>query len=179
MSNSIQDLKQLLSEAEVWDKTMEFKRWDFIKKENSTDTNLYFVDEGCIRVYFTEEAHEHSLYFGYEGSLISALDSFLSGNPSSLCIQCINKTKVRVISKTTFKAFLRQNSVASNLWMEALSELSLWHLEREKDLLIQSPKERYERILKRQPLLLQKVPHKYIASYLRISPETLSRILNS
>ncbi len=52
-------------------------------------------------------------------------------------------------------------------------------LEREKDILIHSPRKRYERVLKRSPQLFQEIPHKYIASYLRMSPETLSRIKKS
>lgn len=179
MSSSIQKLKQCLSEADVWDRELLLNRWEFIKKADSIDTNLYFIEEGCIRVYFTEGSYEHSMYFGYDGSLISALDSFLSGKVSSLIIQSINKTKVKVISKATFQDFIQNNEQAFQLWQNAMSDLSLWQLEREKDLLINSPKLRYERILSRQPLLLQKVPHKYIASYLRISPETFSRILNS
>ncbi len=51
--------------------------------------------------------------------------------------------------------------------------------EREIDLLTQSPQERIERIRKRSPQVFQEIPHKYIASYLRMSPETLSRLLNS
>ena len=52
-------------------------------------------------------------------------------------------------------------------------------LEREKDILISSPHTRYERVLKRSPQVFQYVPHKYIASYLRMSPETLSRLKKS
>ncbi len=49
-------------------------------------------------------------------------------------------------------------------------------MEREQDLLINSPEERYRRVLKRSPQLFQEVPHKYIAAYLRMPPETLSRV---
>lgn len=177
--SAIERLKLKLSEAKIWTKELDFKRWEYLKESDTTDTNLYFIEEGCLRVYFREEASEHVLYLGYKGSLISALDSFLSEKKSSLVIQCIHKTKAKVVAKENFLAFIKKDQEASLLWQEVLSELSLWHLEREKDLLIQSPKSRCERILSRQPLLFQEVPHKYIASYLRISPETLSRILNS
>ncbi|CAM1344289.1 Crp/Fnr family transcriptional regulator [Tenacibaculum amylolyticum] len=179
MLDSIQNLKQNLSKAAIWDKELQLHRWDEIKRANTIDTNLYFIEEGCVRVYFTENTYEHSLYFGYEGSLISALDSFFSEKPSSLIIQCLQKTRVKVISKTTFYEYIKNYEIAETLWQKALGDLSVWHLEREKDLLIKSPKLRYQRVLERQPLLLQNVPHKYIASYLNISPETFSRIQNS
>ena len=177
--NSIESLKQKLSEAHIWEASHTFQRWDYLKREDSANTNLYFIDEGCVRVYFKEGEYEHSLYFGYKNSLISALDSFLSENTSPILIQCLQKTTVRIISKSKFNQFIKEDSVAFNLWLEALSELNQFQLEREKDLLIQSPRLRYNRVLSRQPLLFQYVPHKYIASYLRMTPETLSRILNS
>ncbi|MCH5717306.1 cyclic nucleotide-binding domain-containing protein [Niabella hibiscisoli] len=57
-----------------------------------------------------------------------------------------------------------------------LEGLVVQQIEREKDLLIQSPRERYERVLKRSPQLFQEVANKYIAAYLRMSAETLSRL---
>ncbi len=163
----------------MWDDEIVLNRSDYIKRADTTDTNLYFIESGCARVYITEDANEHSLYFGYNGSLISALDSFLSDKPSPLVIQCINKTRVHIISKTTFWNFMNENKEISTVWQEVLSELSLWHIEREKNLLISSPSKRYNNELLKHPLLFQHVPHKYIASYLRMAPETLSRILNS
>jgi lipocalin len=52
-------------------------------------------------------------------------------------------------------------------------------IEREKDILTASPRERYLRVLKRSPQLFQEIPDKYIANYLRMSPETLSRMKKS
>ena len=52
-------------------------------------------------------------------------------------------------------------------------------MERERDILTSSPLERYNRVLKRSPLLFQEIPNKYIADYLRMTPETLSRIKKS
>ena len=62
---------------------------------------------------------------------------------------------------------------------QLLKELMATFYEREVDLLTSSPAERLERVRKRSPQLFQEVPHKYIASYLRMSPETLSRMLKS
>lgn len=176
---SIQRLKLRLSEEKIWEKHLSLNRWDYIKEGNSINTNLYFIESGCVHVYFPENDIEHSMYFGFEGSLISDLSSFLTAKKSILKIQCIRKTEAKVISKSKLNEFIQHDPGMSNLWIEALSELSVWHIEREKDLLYNSPKERIQRVLSRQPQLFQKVPHKYIASYLRMSPESLSRIYKS
>ncbi|MNY67885.1 hypothetical protein D3C86_2055530 [compost metagenome] len=65
------------------------------------------------------------------------------------------------------------------LWIKILENLAVQQLEREIDLLKNSPKERYERVLKRSPQLFQESPNRHIANYLRMSPETLSRLKKS
>lgn len=64
-------------------------------------------------------------------------------------------------------------------WVNVLQTLSLQQLDREIDLLTTSPKARYERVLERSPRLFQEIPHRYIANYLRMTPETLSRLKKS
>lgn len=176
---AIQLLKQRLNEKKKWEKQLSLNRWDFIKQENSINTNLYYIEEGCVHAYFSENKNERSMYFGFEGSLITDLSSFLTSKKSALNIRCIKKTKAKVISRIKLNEFIQNDPEVSKLWIGVLSELSLWHIEREMDLLHKSPTTRFQRILSRQPRLLQHVPHKYIASYLGMSPESLSRIHKS
>ncbi len=65
------------------------------------------------------------------------------------------------------------------LWNQVMEALIIQQFERECDLLIQAPQIRFKRVQERSPRLFQEVPLKYIASYLRMTPETLSRIQNS
>jgi hypothetical protein len=74
---------------------------------------------------------------------------------------------------------MRSNPENMKLWINILEDLVLQQIEREKDLLINSPRERYERVLKRSPKLFQEIPNRHIANYLRMSPETLSRLKKS
>lgn len=66
-----------------------------------------------------------------------------------------------------------------NLWNFILKDLIFQQMERERDLLTSSPFERYRRVLERSPQLFQEIPNRYIASYLRMTPETLSRMKKS
>lgn len=86
---------------------------------------------------------------------------------------------MRVTTKKTFTEFINSSNDNLKLWSGILEDLVLQQIEREKDLLIHSPKERYERVLKRSPQLFQEIPNKHIANYLRMSAETLSRLKNS
>jgi len=66
-----------------------------------------------------------------------------------------------------------------SFYLTSLEQLAAQQMERELDLLTSSPHERMQRVLKQSPQVFQEIPAKYIASYLRMTPETLSRILNS
>ena len=163
---------------ELSEKTIIINRNEFLKVKDSIDTNIYFVESGSLRIFVLDEYEEQIIRFGYKENLIVSLDCFLAGNTSNLFIQAIKKSVIKVITKQQFEHFL-ETEANRNLWIKILENLVVQQMEREIDILTNSPKERYERVLKRSPQLFQEIPNKYIASYLRMSPETLSRLKKS
>lgn len=160
----------------LFEKTAVFGRGSYLKRAGSVDTNIYFIQSGSVYAFIMDGGEERIIRFGYEGNIIVPLDSFLTEQPSDMYIQAIKRTSVKIISKSLFQKFIQQNEVRAALWATILEDLVIQQMEREKDLLIQSPVERYKRVLKRSPQLFQQIPNKYIASYLRMSAETLSRL---
>ncbi|MBL6447776.1 Crp/Fnr family transcriptional regulator [Fulvivirga sp. 29W222] len=177
--NLISHLHDKIDTAGLWEDYPELSRNEHLKVRGSTDTRLYYVVSGTLRVYVIDEFEEHTIRFGYQGSIIAALDSFITGKPSDFYIQALKKTELKMIPKTTYMEFVQSNAENLQLWHDILEQMVYQQMERERDLLTSSPLERYERVLKRSPQLFQEVPHKYIASYLRMTPETLSRIKKS
>ncbi|MDQ0065291.1 Crp/Fnr family transcriptional regulator [Chryseobacterium lathyri] len=171
-------IQKLLNSGLHWEKK-EFKRNDFLKVSGSTDTDIYFVENGSVRIFMMDESEERIIRFGYTGNIIVSLDSFLSGKPSDFYIQAIKKSTVKIATKKDFYSFIQSGEENLKFWTGILEDLVLQQIEREKDLLTHSPKERFERVLKRSPKLFQEVPNKYIANYLRMTPETLSRLKKS
>ena len=153
-------------------------RNEFLKKSGSADRNVYYVVQGSLKVFISEGDEDQIIRFGYAGNLIAALDSYLTGKPSALFIQAIKQTTVKVIAKEEVDHFLQEED-NKMLWIQMLEALVLQQMEREIDILTVSPQERYDRVLQRSPQLFQEVPHKHIASYLRMTPETLSRLKKS
>lgn len=170
------DLITFLEKENLWKEIKTYKRNEFIKHENTIDTNLYFIKEGSVRVFISHEDEEKIIRFGYKNSIITALDSFLTGHNSIFNIQAIKKTTVYVIDKKTIDELRSKHTFINDIWNKNMEELALQQIEREIDILTNSPKERYLRVLKRSPQLFQEIPNRHIASYLRMSPETLSRI---
>ena len=163
---------------ELPQKEITIERNEFLKVKGSIDTNVYYIESGSLRIFVLSEYEEQIIRFGYKENLIVSLDSFLSNKPSDLFIQAIKKSVIKVISKQQFDTFLETED-NRKLWTKILADLVIQQMEREIDILTNSPKERYERVLKRSPQLFQEIPNRHIANYLRMSAETLSRLKKS
>ncbi len=176
---TIDILQKKIEVLALWDDEVTLERNHFLKVSGSIDTNLYYVVSGSLRMYTISDYEEHTIRFGYQGSFIAALDSFITQQPSLYYIQALKKTQLKVISKSAFDQFIQHQPEHLQLWNALLGALVVDLLEREQDILMSSPLERYKRVLKRSPQLFQEIPHKYIAAYLRMTPETLSRLKKS
>lgn len=175
--NPLSQLINLLNSE--WEKEVDLKRGDFLVNKGDKNANLYLVKEGSLRVFIDDETEEHTIRFGYKNSIITALDYFLTQKPTDFYIQALKKTTLKVISKEKFNYLISSNKDFESVWFKLLESFVHQQMEREVDLITYSPQKRFERVLKRSPQVFQEIPRKYIASYLRMTPETLSRILKT
>lgn len=176
MNNLISEL--LLHDA-LWTSTRIIERNDFVIKPGEIERHIYLVEEGALRVFFLTEFEENTIRFGYKNSIITSLPSFFNEQPSIFYIQAIRKCKIRVMEKSTFLSFIDEKQERIAQYSQFLESLVIQQIEREIDILTFSPVERLNRVQERSPQLFQEIPSKYIASYLRMTPETLSRIRKS
>ena len=156
-----------------------FSKGDFLIREGETERNVYLIESGLVRVFLLSEFEEQTIRFGYKGSIINSLASFIKDRPSEFYIDALRKTSLIALSKDVFKRLVNEDVDSLRSYSLMIETLITQQIEREIDLLTASPTERLDRVLKRSPNLFQEVPLKYIASYLRMTPETLSRIRNS
>ena len=177
--DSMNLLKLKIEKSALPKTTVELKRNDILKHSDTVDTNLYLIKSGSLRVYNVINGVEHCLYFGFKGSAITATDSFFGEKTSNYIIQAIKRSKVEVVSKEDFMQFINSEKENLLLWQNILVEIIQHHIQRAHDLFEISSEERFNRLIQRAPYLFQEIPHKYIASYLRMSPETLSRLQKS
>lgn len=169
----------LFEQYGLWEKEIELSRYDYLKLAGETNTNLYYMISGSARIYLLEEGEEQTIRLGYKNNLIAAMDSFVSQGPTPMYLQVLKKSKLKVMSRGRLMDFVFSDATYTKMWCNFL-ELGIYQqMEREQDLLTTAPLERYKRVLKRSPQVFQEIPDKYIASYLRMTPETLSRIKKS
>lgn len=163
----------------IWEGERLVARNEFLAVPNTIDTNIYYIEEGSLRVCLVSEEDDITIRFGYPGNFFGTLDAFLSGLPTKFGIKAIKRSRVKVLGKERFMLFLREDAEHLQLWQNMLMGIILDQGERELDLLTSTPHERYQRVLQRSPQLFQLVPGRYIASYLRMTPETFTRIKKS
>lgn len=172
----LKNLLQQIEEQGLWERSVGLSRNEYLKVSGSTDTNVYFVQSGSLRVFVVDEEEEQTIRFAYSGEVVGALDSFISEGPSPLYIQALKSSQIKMIGKKAFLALVESSAENLQHWQIILQQLVYQQMERERDLLTSSPQERYRRVLARSPRLFQEIPNRHIASYLRMTPETLSRI---
>ena len=177
--NPLEQLRQEIEALDLWEDSLQLSRNEYLKVSGSIDTNLYYITGGSLRIFVIDEEEEHTIRFAYEGDFIAALDCFVTEKPSDLYIQALRKTEVKIIGKKVFLSFIESSPENISRWNMILQHLVYQQMQRERDLLTSSPVERYKRVLERSPRLFQEISNKYIASYLRMTPETLSRIKKS
>jgi len=162
---------------EFWNKHKRLKSKEIALNFNQQDSNLYFVKEGCVRLFVIDKNGEQiNLGFGYENSLITCFQTFIEGKPSLMSIEAIFDTELIAIAKADLMRLIHANSEIA-FWYQSMLEYTLTgHIQRQVELLTLKPHERYSVFIKRSGHLINRIPLKYIASYLMMKPETLSRI---
>lgn len=164
---------------DILKKKIVLKRNEYLKLPGKVDSNIYFIESGSLKISIENEDSEQIIRFGYDGNIIVSLDSFITGKASDFSIQAIKKTELWQADKKDFFQKVYSSPENMKIYIQIIENLILQQMERERDLLIESPKERYLRVFKRNPKLFQIIPNKHIANYLRMSPETYSRLKKS
>ncbi|MGF1533789.1 MAG: Crp/Fnr family transcriptional regulator [Bernardetiaceae bacterium] len=156
---------------------MTLPRQAFLVQPGLPSLSVYYVLEGAMRVFWlSEEGEEHTIRFAYPPDVFGDIFSFFDGQPAIYHIQALRKTELRAIRRKDFWMCIESDPQLRYGYQCFLEELIKGQLEREMDLLTRSPALRYARVLTRNPEVFRQIPHKYIAAYLRMSPETLSRL---
>lgn len=153
-----------------------FKKKEFLLQEGKICNKITFVNNGIMRLFYTVEGVENTIQFFFGESWYTDYASFLTGLPTIENMQALEESEVVQIKKNdlyelyhTMPIFEKVGRIfAENAYL-SVSQLNQMKTNEE-------PEVRYINLLKTRPELVQQIPQHYIASYLGIKPETLSRI---
>lgn len=147
-------------------------------QEGAIARKIYFIKQGCLRMWFNKEGKDITLQFFFENQSVASIESFLSGKPSHFTLESIEPTCMYSLSKENFELLQQLFPLVKEGFQEVVQQrfgnYAHLFLSRIKD----TPRERYEDLLHNHPEIVKRVPQHYIASYLGITPISLSRIRN-
>jgi CRP-like cAMP-binding protein len=137
---------------------------------------MNFVVNGLVRQYFYKGRTEVVTVLAREGELISASASFLSGEPSNYFVETLEPTTLLSLAREDLEEVYRQSPGVERVGRLMTTQFVLQKEEWEQGYMRMDTRERFIRFVEKDPGLVQRVPQKYLASYLNMKPETFSRL---
>lgn len=147
-------------------------------QEGKTAHSIYFVERGCLRLWFNHAGKDITFQFFLEGEGVSSIESFRAQQPSLFSLECIEPTAVWALSRENFLAILEEAPHLRAEVEEQIFQRLLFYQRLFLSRIKHSPQERYEELLRDRPEIVRRIPQHYIASYLGITSVSLSRIRN-
>ena len=145
-------------------------------QEGTICNHIYFVESGLVRQYFYKNGMDITEHFAWEMQGFVCLESYIEHKPSHLIVEALEDSVIYGIQKDELNE-LTEKYREIELMYRRLLELSLLiSQKRMYSMLFETARERYYHFLKVSPFLINRVPSMYIASYLGITAETLSRV---
>lgn len=169
-----------LSESGLEALISKFKRKTVHKNElilvqGQTCNKIYFVLKGCLRLYYIVDEVEITVWFSFENNSAIELSSFLSGAPSDYFIEAVEDSEILSFPKSELSNLYKNHPETESIFRVFWEHVILTLLERFTALQKYSAETRYLNLMN-QPQYLQRIPQKYLASYIGVTPTSLSRI---
>ena len=153
-----------------------FPKHHLLHIENKVCEHSYLIEKGAARIYHFKEGKDITSHFAFDGEAITAIDSLLQKKKSKYNIELLEDSTLFSISYEDMESFHQKSIIHERFGRLFLQQVYVDLVERIEDIQFHTALERYNKLLKKQPHILQRVPLKHISSYLGITQETLSRI---
>ncbi len=146
--------------------------------EGEISDAIYLIKKGAVRLWNNDDGRDITMQFFFENQLVSSFESFYLKQPSHFSIEAIEDSVVEKISRELLEKISNDvanfDAVITEIVCERFIDYTNFFLSRIKN----TPEKRYAELLQKNPELIERVSHHYIASYLGITPVSLSRIRN-
>lgn len=148
----------------------------FLVRENSVANHLFYIRKGIARIYYFKNGKEITEWLALDNEFFFSIISFFEQKPSNLIIQTVEPAVVMGIRYDRLMALCDQNHEIERWFRKAITGSLILSQYRMDSIQFETAQQRYEKLLTNYPSIVQRVPLSYIASFLGITQETLSRI---
>lgn len=157
-------------------KRVEYKKRTTLLAVGEVERHLNFIETGSIRMFIPKEENDLTFAFCFRGQFMSAYDSFITQSPSYYRTETITDTVLWRITFDDLQDIYKTTDCGQIIGRKTAENLFLIKVKREQSLLNESAEERYLKLFTEQPHLIKEIPLKFLASYIGITPQALSRI---
>ena len=154
----------------------EHEKHSTLLKIGDVEQQLSFIAQGIVRFFVPGEEQDLTFGFLFENEFVTGYDSFLTQKPSAYQIETLTPTTLWTITLQDLEEVYEQTSSGNRIGRLMAEKMFLIKSQRELSLLSKSAEQRYLDLFTERPKLLQQIPLKYIASYIGVTPQALSRI---
>ncbi len=179
--NSFPHLKEKWDEYINYYHRMEVPAKTVLLREGEVSKKAFLIEKGCLRAWLNNKGKDITFQFFFENEGVSSAESFNKSVPSFLTIETIEPCILHWISKENLNKVMKETMQIPEMreqLIDTMFERQLNYMKHFLSFIKETPKERYLTLLKEKPHILLRVPQQYIASYLGITPVSLSRIRN-
>lgn len=155
---------------------VKFKKGIDVQPIGHTCKTIYFVKKGCVRIYYFKEDIDITESFEFENAFVARAESLFTGKASRKAIQTVEDSELIAIDSNKLFNFFDSHPDLERLFRKIIETAYVNTVNRIESLQFNTADERYFNLLKDYPNILKRVPLKFIASYLGITPVSLSRI---
>jgi CRP-like cAMP-binding protein len=154
----------------------ELKKNDFFVGEGKISRHIGIVRNGMLHYYTVKDGEEKTHYISVTNTWFASLLSFLSETPALENITALTNSSLYAINKVNLKKLISEVPGFKDFYI-GLLEVSICGIDEDRhDLIVLTAEQRYEKMLKKEPHMLQQIPLQYLASMLGVTPRHLSRI---
>lgn len=155
---------------------MKFAKGEMILKEGEVCENIYYIEHGLVRQFYFKNGKQITEHLGEDRTIFMCIESLFREEPTKLQVEAIEPTTVYALPKRRLEQVALHNVNIQILYRKILEE-SLIISQVHADLVrFETAQDRYKKMCKLSPQVILRAPLVYIASYLQMTPETLSRV---
>lgn len=154
----------------------QYPKKELILQEGEICKYTYFINRGCLRYFYNVDGHENTAQFFFENGWYTDFDSFLTGRPTKQNIETLEPTELLLLSATDVKQLYAEIPKFERFGRIMAENAFLGVRKRNEMLENQTAEDRYLSLMQERPKVFERIPQHYIASYLGIKPQSLSRI---
>lgn len=149
---------------------------DKLMREGEVCKYMYYVDRGMVRQFYYKSGRDVTEHFSYEGRIVICIESFLKQIPSRLMVEALENSWLYGIPYDALHELIESNKEIEHFYRNVLEHALISSQEHADSQWFENATERYVRLMKTKPEIILRAPMVHVASFLQMTPETLSRV---